>query len=243
MKAKVLTYTKDWNNLTYKHLEIEQIQGCSNAYLYIDKSDVKEYEKQHHIIVSINNVFFIAQTVYGCPDNYIRDTTQELIDGYTNKLFSKDAVLTTEKYVRKLEQEVTFLAGIISKDEYQLVNENRIQVVKKQEDAHRERERIQREEGLERDRQIEEKEAEKVQSAESNFLKGEKIAGEMFVKICSKNGIDIPLRTKGMLCDEHRIHGLSKESYWYGKKKGQNAPDFSSCEKAKNELLDKLAAL
>lgn len=190
-----------------------------------------------HSVSGIENKQLVKVDHHNGFDFYMLRTDYEKNDGFQRIYFEHDGYFFPiasgiERIKRYLDQNPSFnlLEWITADFEESLKTGERInkgyaqflgreEEAKKAVEAYKERKRIEQEKQEEERRKQElekQKEEEKrLAQSENEFIEGEKITGEDFLKLCEKYNISLPVRTKGWA--KENLISISKTSYrFYG---------------------------
>ncbi len=181
MKTKVLMYAKNGNDLIEKSRELTPLNTFKDIYICKMDEDINEY---FYIVYQFENLFFSSESARLELINNNLERIREHKDNYIENV-------KTVKFINSLHIEIYKRLGL----DYSLLVERR-------EDNKRQREekdRKDKEERAEILRQAEEKRKQLLEEAFIMFKSGEQIEKAYFMELCQIKGINLHIRTKGLL--------------------------------------------
>lgn len=235
MKQQILTYKSDGNGLKTINQELTRV--LDHVYYY---SNEDEFYPEFHIIFEWNGIYFFVQSY--SDENRVKGITSEMYNNWIEQNLSDGAVLNPDRYTRNLEVEVLRLSGA-TPEFLEQVMKNKAAHMKRREEASRvERDEYTRKE-LERKEASTKKELEQLLESEKDYKEGKRITPDVFIKLCDKYGVKIPIATKGRLLNEGKTGDVSNYGYCQPKTyKGKLLRHFSGYFKVMKELNEKLGA-
>lgn len=224
LKTKVLQYAVNGNDLINKYRELIQTPYNENIWYSENQHNTASY-KVYDIIFQFGNVFIEVDRT--SIENIL--SMGERIDSFYQTFIESRKEL---KWTPSIFIELYKRLGL----DYSVLEQNRNKSIQER----KEKEEREKAERAELAKKQAEKHMERLLNEAKKFIQGEKIDKNDFMELCEKNGINLHIRTKGLL---NRINtaeiGFSEVRIYCNKARQVNLDKVFEAAKELKEVLTK----